>query len=214
MFDARMDREKSLAERVLFWDTNDGYGQAQLQDQADEQGRSVMESASKAPMETRLAMTSRTAFFSDRIISPPMVCPFLSYPLEMSLTWFRKCRAMALLYIGPRNAPDLHTEYHISPIFTPAHLLAQFPPVYLTCGERDPFVDDVSTLHVFNRGRELTIESLRPSSSLASSEKLRSSASSSSSPESPDTASLSACLAQDRRSATRCSTRTNTTGYR
>lgn len=75
VFDARMDREKSLAERVLFWDTNDGYGQAQLQDQADKQGRSVMESASKAPMETRLAMTSRTAFFSDRIISPPMVGP-------------------------------------------------------------------------------------------------------------------------------------------
>lgn len=49
---------------------------------------------------------------------------------------------MALLYIGPLNAPDLHSDYHISPIFTPPHLLHQFPPVYLSCGERDPFVDD------------------------------------------------------------------------
>lgn len=53
-------------------------------------------------------------------------------------------RAMALLYIGPLNAPDLHSDYHISPIFTPASLLFQFPPVYMSCGERDPFVDDVS----------------------------------------------------------------------
>ncbi|KWU42034.1 alpha/beta-hydrolase, partial [Rhodotorula sp. JG-1b] len=74
--------------------------------------------------ETRLAMTSRTAFFNDRIISPSM------------------CRAMALLYVGPRNAPDLHSDYHLSPIFTPSHLLAQFPPVYMSCGERDPLVDD------------------------------------------------------------------------
>jgi len=50
---------------------------------------------------------------------------------------------MALLYIGPRNAPDLHSDYHISPIFAPAHMLARFPPVYMSCGERDPLVDDV-----------------------------------------------------------------------
>lgn len=53
---------------------------------------------------------------------------------------------MALLYIGPRNAPDLHSDYHISPIFTPPNLLSQFPPVYMSCGERDPFVDDVKFL--------------------------------------------------------------------
>lgn len=49
---------------------------------------------------------------------------------------------MALLYVGPRNAPDLHSDYHLSPIFTPSHMLAQFPPVYMSCGERDPLVDD------------------------------------------------------------------------
>jgi len=53
---------------------------------------------------------------------------------------------MALLYIGPRNVPDLHSDYHISPIFTPPSLLCQFPPVYMSCGERDPFIDDVSDI--------------------------------------------------------------------
>lgn len=44
--------------------------------------------------------------------------------------------------VGPRNSPDLSKNYYISPIMTPAPLLAQFPPVYLLCGERDPFSDD------------------------------------------------------------------------
>jgi hypothetical protein len=116
---------------------------------------------------TRLAMTSRTAFFNgkltisslgvrskltlslvlrlDRIISPPMVCLAALLLVEADTEYFSsalKCRAMALLYIGPLNSPDLHSDYHISPIFTPPHLLHQFPPVYLSCGERDPFVDD------------------------------------------------------------------------
>ncbi|KDE04867.1 hypothetical protein MVLG_04727 [Microbotryum lychnidis-dioicae p1A1 Lamole] len=115
-------KDKSLSDRVVFW--NDEAKQAELQAKADSLGKEVIENAYKAPIQTRLAMTSRTAFFNDRIISPSM------------------CRAMALLYIGPNNAPDMHSDYHISPIFTPANLLAQFPPVYLSCGERDPFVDD------------------------------------------------------------------------
>ena len=49
---------------------------------------------------------------------------------------------MAILYIGPRLNPDFETDYYISPVLAPAHLLALFPPVYLICGERDPFVDD------------------------------------------------------------------------
>lgn len=64
---------------------------------------------------------------------------------------------MALLYIGPRNAPDMHSDYHISPVFTPANLLAQFPPVYLSCGERDPFVDDVSLLRCSSLSRSYLI---------------------------------------------------------
>ncbi|ORX39743.1 Alpha/Beta hydrolase protein [Kockovaella imperatae] len=78
----------------------------------------------KAPIGTRLTMTSRVGYFQDKIISPSMM------------------RAMAILYIGPHRNPDFETDYYISPILAPPHLLAQFPPVYLICGERDPFVDD------------------------------------------------------------------------
>lgn len=51
-------------------------------------------------------------------------------------------RAMAILYIGPKRNPDFTTDYYISPILAPAHLLADFPPVLMLCGEKDPFVDD------------------------------------------------------------------------
>ncbi|KII92745.1 hypothetical protein PLICRDRAFT_155534 [Plicaturopsis crispa FD-325 SS-3] len=76
------------------------------------------------PIGTRLTMTSRTGYFQDRIVSPSMM------------------RAMAILYIGPHRDPDFTTDYHISPILTPSHLLAQFPPLLMQCGEKDPFVDD------------------------------------------------------------------------
>ncbi|KAH7912001.1 Alpha/Beta hydrolase protein [Hygrophoropsis aurantiaca] len=78
----------------------------------------------RVPIGTRLTMTSRTGYFQDRIISPSMM------------------RAMAILYIGPHRNPDFSTDYFISPILTPSHLLAQFPPLLMQCGEKDPFVDD------------------------------------------------------------------------
>ena len=49
---------------------------------------------------------------------------------------------MAILYIGPHRNPDFATDYHLSPILAPAGLLAQFPPLLMQCGEKDPFVDD------------------------------------------------------------------------
>ena len=51
-------------------------------------------------------------------------------------------RAMAILYIGPRRNPNFETDYYISPLLSPPHLLAHFPPIYLISGECDPFVDD------------------------------------------------------------------------
>lgn len=78
----------------------------------------------KAPIGSRLTMTSRVGYFQDRIITPSMM------------------RAMAILYIGPQACPDFETDYYISPILSPSKNLAYFPPVYLIAGERDPFVDD------------------------------------------------------------------------
>lgn len=59
---------------------------------------------------------------------------------------------MAILYIGPHSNPDFASDYHLSPILAPAHLLAQFPPLLMSCGEKDPFVDD--TLIFAGRVRE------------------------------------------------------------
>jgi acetyl esterase/lipase len=50
--------------------------------------------------------------------------------------------AMALLYIGPRWKPGMEADYHVSPILAPSDLLAEFPPILLQCGGRDPLVDD------------------------------------------------------------------------
>lgn len=49
---------------------------------------------------------------------------------------------MAILYIGPHRNPDFANDYHLSPLLAPSHLLAQFPPLLMSCGEKDPFVDD------------------------------------------------------------------------
>ncbi|CAG8511705.1 9227_t:CDS:10 [Ambispora leptoticha] len=73
---------------------------------------------------TRLAMTSRMSFFNDRILTPDLM------------------RAMALLYLGPNNYPDFTSDYYLSPIVAPDELLAQFPKIYLMCGEKDPLIDD------------------------------------------------------------------------
>ncbi|KAJ8468257.1 hypothetical protein ONZ51_g9761 [Trametes cubensis] len=97
-------------------------------------GNEQASSTEKAPIGTRLTMTSRTGYFQDRIISPSMM------------------RAMAILYIGPHRNPDFQSDYQLSPILVPDRLLAQFPPLLMSCGEKDPFVDD--TLIFAGRVRE------------------------------------------------------------
>ncbi|EGG06792.1 hormone-sensitive lipase [Melampsora larici-populina 98AG31] len=129
-----MSRGQSISERILYHE-EESPGRSDSVDIDDEMGdqpdvevkpkpKTPKAGKGKKAFGTRLTMTSRTGFFNDRIISPSMM------------------RCMAICYIGPRNAPDLTKDYHISPIFAPASVLARFPPVYLVCGEKDPFVDD------------------------------------------------------------------------
>ena len=54
----------SLEERIVFWEASNDAKQAELQVQADTVGKRVMADNAKAPKETRLAMTSRSAFFN------------------------------------------------------------------------------------------------------------------------------------------------------
>jgi acetyl esterase/lipase len=82
----------------------------------------------RKPVATRLAMTSRVAFCQDRIITTELM------------------RAMAILYIGPKNKPDFVTDYLLSPLLATSDLLVQFPKTYLMCGEKDPLVDDTILL--------------------------------------------------------------------
>lgn len=58
------EEDKSVSDRVVFWDEDHLAGQVALQEKADQVGKKVLENVSKGPLETRLAMTSRTAFFN------------------------------------------------------------------------------------------------------------------------------------------------------
>jgi hypothetical protein len=99
-------------------------------------------------------------------------------------------RAMAILYIGPKRSPDFETDYYISPILSPPHLLAHFPPVYLICGERDPFVDDTvifaGKIREAKRARRLAALSAQEHRSARFGEGLRMSSGKSQSSTSPD----------------------------
>lgn len=131
--DRRRDADKSLAERVKTPGVRaderftDGIlSMSPSQEVPDDEAplAGPLKPKAKAAFATRLTMTSRVGYFQDRVISPSMM------------------RAMAILYVGPQRCPDFETDYYISPLLSPAENLAHFPPVYLICGERDPFVDD------------------------------------------------------------------------
>ena len=80
------------------------------------------------PIGTQLAMTSRSAYVQDRIISTDLM------------------RAMVILYIGPSNKPNFEEDYFLSPLRAPASFLADFPQTFFICGEKDPLVDDTIIL--------------------------------------------------------------------
>ncbi|KAF8520421.1 alpha/beta-hydrolase [Hysterangium stoloniferum] len=117
------EQDKPIAKRVMISEDERHEQQRRLSEAVNEANAEV-QNVKKAPIGTRLTMTSRSGYFQDRIISPTMM------------------RAMAILYIGPEQIPDFETNYYLSPILGPNHLLAQFPPMLMSCGEKDPFVDD------------------------------------------------------------------------
>jgi hypothetical protein len=90
------EEDKKLSDRILFWDSNDSEErQAELTDQANKAEHQVLlKAALRGPLETRLAMTSRVAFFNDRIISPSMV---------------RSCHLFSSSY--PRHTLVIHSSY-------------------------------------------------------------------------------------------------------
>jgi len=155
------DEERPLEERVRYVcpDLAGGNGATlhhtlkEQQEQQEQLSAAVAEANCKAstakgerdkkrePIGTRLTMTSRTGYFQDRIIPPSMVRTHGLFESDWGLS-ICQMRAMAILYIGPHHNPDFATDYFISPILTPSDLLAQFPPLLMQCGEKDPFVDD------------------------------------------------------------------------
>ena len=71
-----------------------------------------------------LSFTSRMSYFDDRIITPELQ------------------RAMALWYLGENSTRNPATDIFLSPVNTPEDILAEFPKIWMMCGECDPFVDD------------------------------------------------------------------------
>jgi len=101
------------------------------------------------PLKTRLAVSSIISYFGDRILTPEMM------------------RAMIILYVGPYNRPDFHTDHLLCPAVAPEPLLAKFPKTYFLTGERDPLVDDTvifagrlrqAKLHLFRERQEVGLE--------------------------------------------------------
>ena len=82
----------------------------------------------KQKFKTPIAVPSMITYFSDRMLTPEMM------------------RAMIILYIGENEKPDFDSDYYLSPVLAPDHLLEHFPRCYFLTGERDPLVDDTCVM--------------------------------------------------------------------
>jgi len=113
LFLPREDKDKSLSERVVYWDTTNEQNQAKLADQVARVGQKVLaKAARKGPLETRLAMTSRTAFFADRIISPPMVSvSYCFYTLVTDSSCVVSCYGFTIRWSKKRTGSSYRLSY-------------------------------------------------------------------------------------------------------
>lgn len=72
-----------------------------------------------------LTLSSRVLFFSDGILSAPALY------------------CMLLLYLGTdKGSTDFKNDPLMSPLWADDAILAEFPKVYISCGDIDPLVDD------------------------------------------------------------------------
>ena len=70
-----------------------------------------------------------------RKFTPSFVYSFSDFLLNYSA--LRMCTSY---YLPPWA--DTRNDYYISPVVTPLHILARFPPTFVFCCERDPLCDD------------------------------------------------------------------------
>ncbi|KAG0224777.1 hypothetical protein BGX31_007858, partial [Mortierella sp. GBA43] len=71
-----------------------------------------------------MTLNSKGAFMDDQVLSSSFI------------------RGLMVMYIGGDPHLDLKSNYLVSPILTPDHVLAQYPRTYIISGEKDPLVDD------------------------------------------------------------------------
>ncbi|KAF9398993.1 hypothetical protein BGX21_006950 [Mortierella sp. AD011] len=71
-----------------------------------------------------MTLNSKAAFMDDQVLGSSFL------------------RALMVMYIGGDTTIDHKSDYLLSPIHTPNHILAQYPRTYILSGEKDPLVDD------------------------------------------------------------------------
>ncbi|KAF9896312.1 hypothetical protein BX616_007701, partial [Lobosporangium transversale] len=92
-----------------------------------------------------MTLNSKAAFMDDQILGSTFL------------------RALMVMYIGGDPTLDHKSNYFLSPIHTPDHILAQYPRTYILCGEKDPLVDDsiifMAKLRRAKRGAAVDLQS-------------------------------------------------------
>ncbi|KAF9101606.1 hypothetical protein BGX29_005458 [Mortierella sp. GBA35] len=71
-----------------------------------------------------MTLNSKAAFMDDQVLGSSFL------------------RALMVMYVGGDPKLDHKSNYLVSPIYTPDHVLAQYPRTYIITGEKDPLVDD------------------------------------------------------------------------
>lgn len=113
------ERDKPIAQRVVFTEYEQREQQQAELSEAVAEALTLERNAKKAPIGTRLTMTSRTGYFQDRIISPSMVgLNLLCQACHMS-TRFR-CARWLFCTLDPNEIPISRRIITYHPFWVPA----------------------------------------------------------------------------------------------